>query len=103
MDTILEMQPRVSGGKSATTPEQIVNAKTLEFLNMLPESIDWSGAHAETRKITEHGVMISLGVFVKQEMERFNRLLKMVKQNLNSLVNAIKGTEVMSSTLEEIF
>ena len=33
VDTILLMQPRVSGGKSATTPEQIVNNKTLEFLN----------------------------------------------------------------------
>ncbi len=97
------MQPRVSGGKSAATPEQIVNTKTLEFLALLPETIDWSGAHADTRKITEQGVMISLGVFVKQEMERFNKLLKMVKQNLNSLVNAIKGTEVMSSMLEEIF
>jgi len=47
--------------------------------------------------------MISLGVFVKQEMERFNKLLKEVKRNLNSLVNAIKGTEVMSSKLEDIF
>ena len=80
-----------------------MNGKTLEFLSILPDVIDWSGAHADTKKITEHGVMISLGVFVKQEMERFNKLLKMVKQNLNSLVNAIKGTEVMSSMLEEIF
>ena len=40
--------------------------------------------------------MISLGVFVKQEMERFNKLLKEVRKNLVSLQNAIKGTEVMS-------
>jgi len=40
--------------------------------------------------------MLSLGVFVRQELDRFNKLLKEVKKNLASLVNAIKGTEVMS-------
>ena len=58
--------------------------------------MDWSLAHAETKKETDQGVMISLGVFVKQEMERFNKLLKEVRKNLVSLQNAIKGTEVMS-------
>lgn len=96
IDTILLMQPRVAGGKSAATPEQIVNNKTLEFLNMLPEVMDWSACHANTKKEIKEGVMNSIGVFVKQEMERFNKLLKEVKKNLTSLVNAIKGTEVMS-------
>ena len=36
-------------------------------------------------------------------MERFNKLLKEVKKNLSSLINAIKGTEVMSQKLEAIF
>ena len=40
--------------------------------------------------------MLSLGVFVKQELDRFNKLLKEVKKNLSSLVNALRGTEVMS-------
>lgn len=97
------MQPRVSGGKSAATPEQIVNNKTLDFLNLLPEVMDWSACHPNTKKDIRPGVMNSLGVFVKQEMERFNKLLKEVKKNLTSLVNAIKGTEVMSAKLEDIF
>ena len=57
---------------------------------MLPEAMDWGQAHPDTKKITEQGVMISLGVFVKQEMERFNKLLKEVRRNLSSLINAIK-------------
>ena len=103
IDTILLMQPRVSGGKAAATPEQIVNKKTEEFLAVLPGTIDWAQAHPETKKEIKPDVMISLGVFVKQEMERFNKLLKEVKKNLSSLINAIKGTEVMSQKLEAIF
>jgi len=103
IDTIMLMQPRVSGGKSAATPEQIADRKANAFLEMLPDVMSWNEAHPETRKEISDGVMISLGVFVKQEMERFNKLLREVKKNLNSLINAIKGTEVMSSKLEDIF
>ena len=77
--------------------------KANEFLEMIPGVMNWNEAHKETKKEIREGVMISLGVFVKQEMERFNKLLIEVKKNLNSLINAIKGTEVMSSKLEEIF
>ena len=96
IDTILVMQPRVSGGKAAKTPEEIVEAKCMEYQNVLPEVIDWANAHAETKAELRPGVMLSLGVFVKQELDRFNKLLKEVKKNLASLVNALKGTEVMS-------
>jgi dynein heavy chain len=96
IDTILVMQPRVSGGKAAKTPEEIVEAKCMEFQNVLPEIIDWANAHAETKAELRPGVMLSLGVFVRQELDRFNKLLKEVKKNLASLVNALKGTEVMS-------
>jgi len=90
------MQPRVSGGKAAKTPEELVEAKCGEFQNILPEAVDWANAHADTKAELRPGVMLSLGVFVKQELDRFNKLLKEVKKNLASLVNAIKGTEVMS-------
>ena len=69
------MQPRVSGGKSAITPEQIVNNKVLDYMEKLPEIMDWNDAHPETKRENKPGVMISLGVFVRQEMERFNKLL----------------------------
>ena len=103
IDTILMMQPRVAGGKAAATPEQIVNNKVLEYAEMVPDVMNWSEAHPNTKRESRPTVMISLGVFVKQEMERFNKLLKEVKKNLKSLENAIKGTEVMSSMLEDIF
>ena len=103
IDTILLMMPRAAGGKSAVTPEQLVNNKAMEFEEMLPDNIDWAEAHPETKAESKPGVMKSLGVFVRQEMERFNKLTREVKKNLKSLQNAIKGTEVMSQKLEDIF
>jgi len=96
VDTILLMQPRVSGGKASQTPEQIVQAKAKEFLEILPELIDVNKAHATTFAEQSPGIKVSLGVFIGQETERFNRLLATVKKNLDDLINAIKGTVVMS-------
>jgi len=46
--------------------------------------------------------MISLGVFVGQEIERFNALLKVMRYTLDQLDRAIQGTVVMSADLEEM-
>ena len=46
--------------------------------------------------------MNSLGVFCNQEVERFNRLLAVIKQQLDMLDKAIAGTVVMSQDLENI-
>lgn len=46
--------------------------------------------------------MKSLGVFCMQEIERFNKLLKVIQVQLDDLVKAIDGTVVMSQDLENI-
>ncbi len=45
----------------------------------------------------------SLGVFCEQEVDRFNRLLAVIRGNLEQLDKAIQGTVVMSQELENIF
>lgn len=47
--------------------------------------------------------MISLGVFVGQEIDRFNKLLSVMKSTLVNLDKAIEGTVVMSMELEMMF
>jgi dynein heavy chain len=44
--------------------------------------------------------MSSLGVFLNQEIDRFNVLLKVMKHSLDQLDRAIAGTVVMSGDLE---
>ena len=47
--------------------------------------------------------MVSLGVFVGQEIDRFNGLLRTMKSTLINLGKAIEGTVVMSMELERMF
>ena len=47
--------------------------------------------------------MVSLGVFVGQEIDRFNKLLSVMKSSLVNLDKAIQGTVVMSMELEMMF
>lgn len=45
----------------------------------------------------------SLDIFRMQEVERFNKLIKVMKKSLGDLQKAIKGTVVMSIQLENMF
>lgn len=66
----------------------------------LPAELDTERAHPTTFATTEQGVMGSLGVFVGQEIARFNVLLKVMRRSLDELDRAIQGTVVMSAELE---
>jgi len=61
--------------------------------------MDKETAHPSTFAISGDA-MNSLGVFVGQEIDRFNVLLKLMKTSLDLLDRAIDGTVVMSMDLE---
>ena len=104
LDMLITIQPRSSsGGVDAATPEEIVAAEAAKMLTQVPDILDKKRAHETTFVITESGVMQSLGVFLGQEIDRFNILLKTLKKSLSDLGEAIKGTVVMSLELEKMF
>jgi dynein heavy chain, axonemal len=103
MSTILIVQPRVASGGKAKSPEQIVTEQAELVLSRLPAGMRVSEAHPTTFKILENGAMQSIGVFVNQEIQRFNKLLAIMKQSLEEIQKAIKGTVVMSLDLESMF
>lgn len=53
--------------------------------------------------LSDSGQMGSLGVFVGQEIDRFNKLLSVMRSSLVNLDKAIQGTVVMSMELEMMF
>lgn len=103
VDTVLVMQPRATGGKQAKTPEELVTDMAIEFGKQLPANMDLSKAHESTFGLTDAGVEISLGVFVRQELQRFNKLLSQIRVSLVDLGKAIQGTALMSMELELMF
>lgn len=60
-------------------------------------------AHEQTFYTTAAGTENSHGVFVRQEIIRFNVLLSSIRKSLVDLVKAIEGTVVMSMELEKMF
>lgn len=103
METILLIQPRISGGKAVKTSEEIVQDMARDIVGKLPKVMDKRRADSKTFETTEQGQMVSLGVFVGQEIDRFNKLLSVMKSSLINLDKAIQGTVVMSMDLEMMF
>lgn len=68
----------------------------------MPPALDVEAAHPSTFAVAENGQPLSLGVFVGQEIDRFNKLLKVMKGTLDQLDKAIQGTVVMSMELESM-
>ena len=101
-DTILMMQPRVASGGSGKTPDELAQDLCRDIAARLPGQLDREKAHPATFATTESGQPASLGVFVGQEIDRFNRLLKVMKHTLDQLDKAIEGTVVMSMDLESM-
>jgi dynein heavy chain len=98
-ETILMMQPRVASAAGGRTPDELAQDLCREIAGRLPQLLDTEKAHPQTFAVSA-GRMGSLGVFVGQEIGRFNDLLSVMKSSLSLLDRAIEGTVVMSVELE---
>jgi len=99
-ETILMMQPRVASAAGARTPDEITQDLCRDIAGRLPPQLDKEKAHPSVFAQTETGQVSSLGVFVGQEIDRFNVLLHVMRTSLDLLDRAIQGTVVMSMELE---
>jgi len=108
LDTVLKVQPRTQASGVGKKPEDIVAEMAEGFESRLPAlgygtCFSAKEAHEETYKSTPGGGIVSLGVFHRQECDRFDALIATMRKTLKLLGKAIKGVVVMSSQLEEMF
>jgi dynein heavy chain len=106
IDTVLSIQPRVggSGDSDAMTPDQMADSVAESFQNEMPSDLDPEQcAPGLFDRDPETEQMDSLATVLIQEIDRFNGLLKVLRETLILLRRAIKGLIVMSFDLEEIY
>ena len=94
------------GGGGAAGPDASNDSKVQEMgdklVSRMPKVYDLRKSHPETFKKTGDS-MNSLGVFLSQELIRFNGLIEVMMATLKELQKAIKGEVVMSSELELMY
>jgi len=92
-----------SGGKGPDAGNDArVQEMATKLSDRMPSMYDFRKAHSETFK-KNGDAMNSLGVFLGQELIRFNGLIEVMIASLRELQRAIKGEVVMSGELELMY
>jgi len=96
--TILETQPKTGGGSGGATREETVNQLAQELLNKMPADFKLSDCRTIIAKMPG-GATNPLHVAFKQELDRTQKVIQVVRSTLQNLQLAIAGTIVLSAGL----
>jgi dynein heavy chain len=107
IETLLNLQPKEgavpagSGGKEVKSNDEIVLSISEDFVQALPAPFPKEQCQLVLEAAEgENGILV---IVLVQEVERYNRLLDVMKTSLDNLQKAIKGIVVMSSELDNMY
>lgn len=101
---ILDVQPRMTEAASGKTPDELVFELATSIEGKLPQHLlDIDDAKQGTFDVDSRGRVQSLSTVLRQEIDRFNKLLEVLWDSLSNIKKAIKGLVVMSSELETVY
>uniref|UniRef100_A0A803VU94 Dynein axonemal heavy chain 8 n=1 Tax=Ficedula albicollis TaxID=59894 RepID=A0A803VU94_FICAL len=98
LDTITNIQPKESGGGSGETREAVVYRLAEDMLEKLPPDYI---PHEVKARLVKMGALNSMNIFLRQEIDRMQKVITVVRTSLNDLKLAIEGTIVMSENLRD--
>ena len=103
LETIISLQPRTGGGGGGKTSDEVVGEIADDLAARLPAPLNLKEAGEAAFAKLPDGSMNTLGVFLSQEMQKFNKLVGAVKSMLNELQRGLKGLVVMSAQLDAAY
>uniref|UniRef100_T1GRE4 Dynein heavy chain C-terminal domain-containing protein n=1 Tax=Megaselia scalaris TaxID=36166 RepID=T1GRE4_MEGSC len=86
------------GGGGGETRESIVYQLADDMLRKLPPQYN---AFEVRENLNRMGVLLPMNIFLRQEIDRMQKVIKRVQSSLSDLKLAIDGTIVMSPALKE--
>ncbi|CAF4112437.1 unnamed protein product [Rotaria socialis] len=95
LDTILSIQPKEARGGAGETREAVIYRLATETLEKLPPDYI---AHEVKERLAK---LEPMNIFLRQEIDRFQRVLNAVRRTLIDLKLAIDGTIVMNEELRD--
>uniref|UniRef100_A0A663EUR1 Dynein axonemal heavy chain 8 n=1 Tax=Aquila chrysaetos chrysaetos TaxID=223781 RepID=A0A663EUR1_AQUCH len=96
LDTITNIQPKESDAGPGETREAIVYRLAEDMLEKLPPDY----IHHEVKaRLIKMGLLNSMNIFLRQEIDRMQKVITILRNSLNDLKLAIEGTIVMSENL----
>lgn len=99
LDTIMNIQPKDSSGGGGETREAVVFRLADDMLGKLPPDYI---PHEVRSRLQKMGAMSSMNIFLRQEIDRMQRVIALVRQTLQDLKLAIEGTIIMSEVCIDV-
>jgi dynein heavy chain len=98
LDTILSIQPKESSGGQGETRESVVYRIAQDMLDKLPPDYV---QHEVKARLEKMGALSSMNIFLRQEIDRMQKVIVTVRRTLVDLKLAIDGTIIMNETLRD--
>ncbi|XP_018911445.2 dynein axonemal heavy chain 5 [Bemisia tabaci] len=98
LDTILSVQPKEGGAQGGESRENVVYSLANDMLEKLPKQYN---SFEVKEALQRMGALLPMNIFLRQEVDRIQKVISEVQQTLCDLRLAIDGTIVMSQGLRD--
>ncbi|XP_013102946.2 dynein axonemal heavy chain 8 [Stomoxys calcitrans] len=98
LDTIMSIQPKESSGGDGETREDKVAHQVREMQSKAPSPYD---LFEVKERLKAMGALSSMNIFLRQEIDRMQKIIILVRSTLKDLLLAIEGTIIMSEQLRD--